>query len=119
MKTIVAGSRDIFNVGEVWQAMEDAPWVITEVVCGGARGVDSIGSSLAKKAGIPVRMFPVTNKDWNTIGPSAGPRRNRQMAEYAEALIAVWDGESRGTKNMIDEAQLRKLQVFIRYVRKP
>ncbi len=119
MKTIVAGSRDIFNPAEVWQAMEDAPWVITEVVCGGADGVDGIGAQLAYEAGITVQMFCVTKEDWDTYGKSAGPRRNRQMAEYAEALIAVWDGESRGTKNMIDEAQLRKLQVFIRYVRKP
>ena len=50
---------------------------------------------------------------WDKYGPSAGPRRNAQMAEVADALIAFWDGKSRGTKNMIDTANKKDLQVAV------
>ena len=47
---------------------------------------------------------------------AAGPIRNRQMAEYADYLIAFWDGESRGTRNMIETMKkLGKHGVVIRY----
>jgi hypothetical protein len=46
-------------------------------------------------------------------GKSAGPIRNRAMAEYAGALIAIWDGSSRGTLNMIETAKKLELKVFI------
>ncbi len=113
MRTIIAGSRDINDEATVLAAAEAAPWEITEVVCGGAAGVDSIGAKLARERNIPVKMFPA---DWNKYGKSAGPRRNREMAEYAQALVAVWDGLSRGTKNMIEEAQGRGLQVYVHQV---
>lgn len=110
MKTIIAGSRTISNKALVLAAVNAAPFDVTEVVCGGAAGVDSLGADLAREHNVPVTYFPA---EWGTYGRSAGPRRNRQMAEYAEALIAVWDGKSRGTANMIDEARARNLQVYV------
>lgn len=77
-----------------------ADFKITEVVSGGAEGVDQLGKDWAYKNGIPSKQF---NAHWSENGRAAGPMRNREMAAYADALIAVWDGESRGTKNMIEE----------------
>ncbi len=113
MRTIIAGSRHINDEAVVLAAAEAAPWEITEVVCGGAAGVDSIGAKLARERNVPVKMFPA---DWGKHGRAAGPIRNREMADYAQALVAVWDGLSRGTKNMIDEARARGLTVHVHQV---
>lgn len=110
MKTIIAGCREITNSRIVFNAIQEAGWLITEVVSGCARGVDASGELWARTFGIPVKHFPA---NWS-LGPKAGPIRNRQMAEYADALIAVWDGKSKGTKNMIAEAHARGLKVFIK-----
>lgn len=58
---------------------------------------------------IPVKKFPA---DWGGLGKRAGYLRNEQMADYADALIAVWDGKSKGTKHMIDVATVKELKVF-------
>jgi len=83
---------------------------VTEVVSGTARGVDQGGELWASVQGRPVKRFPA---DWDTYGKSAGHRRNAEMAKYADALVAIWDGKSRGTANMISEARKRGLVVFI------
>jgi hypothetical protein len=112
MKVIIAGCRHIADIAPVLEAIQRAPFgdEITEVVCGGTIGVDGNGAAWAQSKGIPVRWFRAA---WSIHGKSAGPMRNRQMAEYADGLIAVWDGASRGTKNMIHEAERRGLRVFI------
>lgn len=85
---------------------------ISEVVSGAARGADSLGELFAKENNIPVKQFPA---DWNAHGRAAGPIRNRQMAEYADVLIAFWDGKSPGTKNMI-ETMLKKGKIVKVYM---
>lgn len=110
MKTIIAGSRTVKRKFTVLDAMNFCGWDITEVVSGGADGVDKIGEALAIDSNIPVKRFPA---DWSQYGKAAGPIRNRQMAAYADALIAVWDGKSRGTANMIKEAKKAGLTVYV------
>lgn len=110
MKTIIAGSRGIQDPGIVEKAIEGSGFTITEVVCGGAPGVDTLGFDWGWANGLPVRTF---NADWKKHGKGAGPIRNRRMAEYADALIAVWDGKSKGTANMIKLAKLFKLRTFV------
>lgn len=110
MKTIVAGSREITDYQIVHDAVYSCPWVITEIVSGGARGVDTLGEQAAAAFGIPVKVFPA---DWVTHGRAAGPIRNQQMAAYATALIAIWDGKSTGTLNMIKQAERLKLRVQV------
>jgi hypothetical protein len=102
MKTIIAGGRDIEDESLVRLAIKQSPGKITEVVCGCARGVDNIGRKLAEQYNIPVALFPA---NWDLHGPAAGPIRNKQMAEYAHALISIWDGNSKGTLNMITTAK--------------
>lgn len=106
MKIIVAGSRHITNQNIVFMILDDAraklsknKTPITEIICGEAKGVDILGSQWAKSKSIPVVSFPA---EWDKHGKKAGPIRNKQMGDYADSLIAIWDGESFGTKNMID-----------------
>lgn len=110
MKTIIAGSRDFTTYAVVAEAMQFFAEDVTEVVSGGCRGVDQLGEEWASNRNIPVKTF---DADWSAHGKAAGPIRNRQMAEYAEALVAIWDGKSVGTKNMIEEAKRRGLQVYV------
>lgn len=113
MITIIAGGRDITDYDHLQDALEAYRNDITEVVSGGAEGVDAMGERYAKGAGLPLKVFKA---DWAANGKAAGPIRNRQMAEYAQALLAIWDGKSRGTANMIEEARKRGLFVQVHMI---
>ena len=110
MKTIIAGSRTITDPIVIAAAITASGFDVTLVVSGGCRGADLAGENWAMLHGIPVKQFPAP---WRQHGLSAGPIRNKAMADYADALIAVWDGVSRGTKNMIQEARKRGLKVYV------
>jgi hypothetical protein len=74
-------------------------------------GADYFGEKYAEEKGISVKKFP---PDWDRYGKSAGPRRNRQMAEYATHCALFWNGQSKGSKNMkeLSEEYKLKLKVF-------
>src|SRR5579871_1254241 len=108
MKTIIAGSRVISHNPILEEAVKESGFKITEVVSGCAAGVDWMGELWAIGNKVPIKRF---RANWKQEGRAAGPIRNRKMAEYADQLIAIWDGRSRGTKNMIDEAEKRGLRV--------
>lgn len=110
MKVIVAGSRLITSYPAVALAIHNSGFEITELVSGTARGVDTLGEQWAALSGVPVKRFPA---DWNGLGKQAGYVRNAQMAEYADALIAVWDGRSAGTRGMIRLAERELLAVYV------
>ena len=110
MKTIIAGSRGIHDYSLVVDAIEKSGFSITEVVSGGALGPDTLGELWGHRNDIPVKRFPA---QWSQYGKAAGLLRNREMAEYADAAIVVWDGESRGSRNMIAEARKRGLKVYV------
>jgi hypothetical protein len=110
MKTIIAGSRNIKSYSTVLKAIKASGFEITEVVSGGARGIDRLGEIWGVKNDLNVERFLA---QWDKYGKSAGYRRNVEMANYAEALIAIWDGESKGTKHMIDIATEKGLKVFV------
>jgi hypothetical protein len=98
MRTIISGSRNIVDYQFVKSCVEKADVHITEVVSGTARGVDKLGEKYAVEHNIPIKKFPA---DWDLYGKSAGYIRNEQMAKYADVLIAIWDGDSKGTHNMV------------------
>jgi glycerophosphoryl diester phosphodiesterase len=110
MKVIIAGGRNITDYNVVKIAYHKSGLQATEIVSGAAKGVDYLGELFAKNNGISIKRFPA---DWNKYGKRAGPLRNLEMAEYADALIAVWDGESKGTSNMIAQARQHGLIVFV------
>lgn len=114
MKTIIAGSRTITNYEDVLNATSLIGWDISEIVSGGARGVDKFGERYADYYSLPIKRFPA---DWDKYGKRAGVIRNNDMAEYADALIAVWDLKSKGTKHMIDIAMVFKLDILIHIVK--
>lgn len=114
MKTIIAGSRRLNTDHEfIWlvsDAVHRSGWKdrITEIVSGGARGIDLAGEQFASDYKIPVRRFI---PDWSK-GKVAGHIRNGEMAAYADALILIWDGSSRGSANMKKQAEQKGLQIF-------
>jgi len=112
MKVIVAGSRKFYDYMQLMTVLIDMLEfdLIDEIVSGGAEGADYLGETFARECEIDLKIF---HADWKKHGKSAGPRRNRKMAEYADCLIAFWDGKSPGTKNMIEEAEKKGLKIVI------
>ena len=113
-RVIVAGSRnfdDYFLLREKCDALlarkTDKNIII---VSGTARGADRLGERYAHERGYQIEQYPA---DWNNNGKAAGPIRNAKMADNADALIAFWDGESRGTANMIETARKKGLSVRV------
>lgn len=80
------------------------------IISGHASGADSLGERYAQERGYKIETYPA---DWKKYGRAAGPVRNEQMANIANALIAFWDGKSKGTKSMISLAKKKGLQVFV------
>jgi hypothetical protein len=124
MKVIIAGSRDITDFAIIEEAIEESGFEITEVVSGGAKGADQLGEEWAALSNVPVKRFPAnwddidvegavvkTNSWGKEYNAKAGLNRNIDMAEYADALIAI-DLNTTGTNHMINEAKKRELQVF-------
>lgn len=110
MKTVIAGSRNITDYAQLLRAIATCPVEITEVISSGARGADSLGEHYARQHGLPIHLFPA---DWDRYGRSAGHRRNADMAAAAEAVLCMWDGASRGTAGMIQQAQRRGLPLWV------
>ena len=114
-KVIIAGSRGFSNYkllkgkcNEYLREKRKEYNII--IISGGARGADFYGEKYAQDEGFSLEVFPA---NWNKFGKSAGFRRNEQMAEVADALIAFWDGKSNGTKHMIEIMENKKLLVRV------
>lgn len=118
MKVVIAGTRykdkdnkiPFDDYGLLVEAVGRSGFNITEVVSGCAIGADRLGERWAINNNVPIKEMPA---DWNRYGNSAGPMRNRQMAEYADAAIVVWDGKSPGSRNMIENMIRRKKPYYI------
>lgn len=102
-RIIVAGSRNFNNYDYLKKICD---FIIDEedvvIISGTARGADKLGERYAKEKGFELRLFPAK---WDEYGKRAGYFRNVEMAKNADMLIAFWDGESKGTKHMIDIAE--------------
>ena len=112
MKVIVAGSRDVIRedvLAGIRKSLMTVDWKITEIVHGGARGVDQIAGDYFHGK-YPIKVFPA---DWGRHGRGAGHIRNLKMAQYADALIAIWDRTSPGTKAMIRVATREKIRIHV------
>lgn len=104
MKLIVAGGRNFDNTDYLIKCLTelanegkipDEP----ELVCGMAPGADRTAWNLWHNANMPIHAFPA---NWNKFGKRAGIIRNAEMGDYADVLVAFWDGQSKGTKHMIE-----------------
>jgi len=112
MKIIIAGSRNFNNYDLLKTTINDLNLEIEEVVCGEARGADSLGRRYAEENNIPIKSFPA---NWDQYGKNAGMIRNAEMGAYADYLIAFWDGKSKGTKNMIDYMKSHNKHGYVKY----
>lgn len=116
-KVIIAGGRDFNNYDGMSACLDRLLKNVSdkiEVVCGMARGADRLGERYAKEHGYKVIYMPA---DWDIDGRSAGFKRNVKMAEYADALVAFWDGKSSGTRHMIETAEKMGLDIRVKKYR--
>ena len=116
-RIIIAGGRDFNNYELLKQRCDFYIGLLrkvdVEIVSGGAEGADKLSERYAKERKVDVKVFPA---DWAKHNKAAGPIRNKQMADYGTHLIAFWDGKSRGTEDMIRQANKNKLPVkIVRY----
>ena len=113
MRVIVAGSRDFFKwillCEKLGKILKNIPQEEIVIISGGANGADKLGEKYANLMGYRCEVYKA---DWS-LGPKAGPLRNREMSEEADALIAFWDGQSRGTKDMIEVAKAKGLKIRV------
>lgn len=124
-RVIIAGSRDIpydyYNHVETYLLTffrkRELHNTDVEIISGGARGSDKMGEKFAKKYNCKLTIFPA---DWGAYGKKAGYIRNKEMATYAKEengiLIAFWDGQSKGTKHMIDIAKDNGIDINIEFI---
>lgn len=110
MRTIIAGSRSCTSYKAIEAAMNVFGHHPSVVLSGTARGADRLGEEWAKLHGVPIEYYPA---NWDEYGKAAGLIRNGEMAHNADALVALWDGQSRGTQHMIQVARERGLKVFV------
>ena len=113
MRTIIAGSRGVTDYRVVCDAVIASCFDPTVILSGTARGVDRLGEEWATKHKVPIERYPA---NWEKDGKAAGYYRNTLMSFLADALIAIWDGKSRGTKHMIDLAKQKGMRVYVHKV---
>ena len=114
IKIIIAGGRNFDDYPKLCQVCDKIlkKYSNIEIVSGAYNGADLLGERYANERDYPIKQFPA---DWRRYRKSAGLKRNIEMAAYADALIAFWDGKSKGTKNMIDRAIQAGLKVKVFY----
>jgi hypothetical protein len=135
MKIIIAGSRSIEDYELLKKVMvqSNAAFKATEIISGGARGVDKLGERWAKEHKIPLRIMKA---EWNKLNvpgavidvrpgeeegwynSRAGIQRNEQMGDYADAAVILWDGKSNGTRHMTNYMKKLGKKVFVHVVKK-
>lgn len=120
MRLIIAGCRNCRYYPFLFRALQTVKnekgsiglvlAFLETVVSGCADGVDTMGEIYAREFGFKSALYPA---QWDTHGKSAGYKRNVEMAENADALLALWDGKSKGTRHMINIAKEKGLDIFV------
>ncbi len=114
LRVIIAGSRHITNYAFVVEAIEASGWAseITEVVCGCAIGVDTLGARWAEERGIQIEHFPPNYGEYSS--EEAPKKRNTLMAKYGDRLILIPGPKSRGSWDMLNKIKALKKPFFVR-----
>lgn len=121
MRLIIAGSRDIKDKNTVKNAIDDSPYLIKNIdtiLCGTADGVDTISKEIFEgKNEIEIEEYPYKDYTNEAPNPKVAPLiRNKEMAINADSLLAVWNGESKGTEHMIEIAKENNLNTYIHLI---
>jgi len=117
MRLIIAGGRDFTDI-KLMTAKLDVLLSKTDddpitIISGTARGADQTGEVYARIRNLAVEHYPA---QWDKYGKSAGYKRNALMADTATHCVVFWDGQSKGSKHMIDLAQAKGLELrIVRY----
>lgn len=106
MKLAIIGSRGLWveNLGNY------LPPGVTEIVSGGAKGIDSCARQYAQEHGLKLTEFL---PDYRRYGRGALLKRNLEIIDYADQVLAFWDGNSSGTKHVIDQCKKQKKKVAV------
>lgn len=122
MKVAIVGDREITDYSVIEKAVEQSGFNITEVVSGGARGVDNLAERWARDHNVPCKVFKA---DWNNLrapgavvktnkwrkkyNANAGFQRNQDIVDYAEAVIAIQpNGPTSGTQDTVRKTKKAK-----------
>lgn len=112
MRVIIAGGRNI-KYFSIENAVKKSGFNITTLINGKCKGIDRLAEEWAISNSIPVDPYPVTKEEWKRLGKKAGPLRNKKMANAdAFGLILIWDGKSKGSKSMKEEAEKAGLFIY-------
>lgn len=106
-RIVIAGSRDYNNYEELKFCMDN---IVSEIenddeiiiISGGCRGTDKLGERYAKEKGYKTEIYPA---QWKIYGRGAGLKRNKEMAEICDLVVCFWNGDSPGTRAMIEFAK--------------
>ncbi len=103
-RVVIAGCRDYNNYEEAKRFIDYCISDIRKdytviIVSGGAQGADALGERYARENNFKIERYIA---EWDKYGKSAGPKRNKKMAEISDFVICFWDEKSRGTKSMIE-----------------
>lgn len=111
-RIIVAGGRYFDDYFRLKSFLETTCIAVGDIILSGCcpTGADALGERYANEEGHEIEYFPA---DWKMYPKAAGPMRNRQMAKAGDVLVAFWDGSSRGTRSMINEALTHRLQIHV------
>ena len=112
MKLAIIGSRTITSVN----LADHLPADVTEIVSGGAKGIDTLAAVYAREHGIPLTEFL---PDYPRYGRGAPLKRNAQIADYADGALVFWDGVSRGTMHTVELFQKQGKPVTLIRVEHP
>ena len=118
VKVVVAGCRYYDDYSEAKEYIDLCLADIKNendiiIVSGGAKGADTLGERYAKENDFKIEKYPA---NWEKYGKSAGPMRNKKMAQSSDMVICFWDGESRGTRSMIEYANEYKRKLFVKTI---
>jgi hypothetical protein len=125
MKLAIVGSRSITDRSAVEQAIQESPWCEprgmtppsewnVSLVSGGADGVDTSAELIARDWDLSIEEIEPNYSDW--IGEHPAKRRNTEIVEAADAVVAVWDGHSNGTRDTIDKALDRGVPLYVKVI---
>lgn len=117
-RVVIAGCRNYFDYAQAKKYIDLCLKNIRKqftiiIISGGCREADMIGLRYATENNM---TFEVYNADWIHFGKAAGPLRNRHMAEVCDYVICFWDGKSKGTFSMIQEAKKLNKPLHIKYI---
>lgn len=110
-KIAIIGSRSFADYERVESVLR--PWLPAHIISGGAKGADALAERLAREHELPITVL---KPDWKQYGRGAGPKRNRDIVDSADLVIAFWDGKSRGTRSALDYARSKRKTVLVEMI---